>query len=169
MPTPNEAREVLYRLVQANSPYIVERHPGMADPLPSLDAAAALPLPAGTRNVFFGDEPAPQPTGAAWATLAVRHTEREGVSMSRRTFDVRGNAQVTVYTPVDRQSAEAYGFDLAYLVAKVLDPRPKDPPRFADGTPLYLLGSKIEQLPLAENSKWYRFTIEAPFRYEDRR
>ena len=166
--SPNEAAELIYKLVRLNSPYVVERHPGMADPLPSLDASAPKPWPHGPRNVFFGDEPAPQPTGAAWATLAVRHTEREAISMRLPTFEVRGNVQVTVYTPLDRQSAEAYGFELASLVATVLDPNPSNPPRFSDGTPLFLLGSRTEALPLAQLGKWHRFAVEAPFRYEDR-
>ena len=168
MPTPNEARELLYRLIIANSPYTVS----VADypaPLPSLDAAGALPWPAGTRNVFVGDELAfVQPATAAWASLAVRHNERESISMARPTFDVRGNVQVAIYTPLGRQSAEAYGFDLAYLVARVLDPNPSAPLRFSDGTALHFEGSRIEALPLAQKGKWHRFAVEAPFRYEDR-
>ena len=143
---------------------------GYPAPLPSLDAAGALPWPVGSRTAFFGDEQVSvEPAVPAWATLAVRHTEREATSMSRRTFDVRGNVKVTVYTPLGRQSAEAYGLELATLIARGLDRNPRSVPRFSDGTPMYLPGSRVQELSLPQTGKWHRFAVEAPFQYYERR
>ena len=130
MTTPNDAREVLYSLVMANSPYTASA--GYPVPLPSLDAAAALPWPGGSRTMFFGDElVSVEPAVPVWATLNVRHQTREAISMSRRAFEVGGVVQVTVYTPVGRQNAETYGIEIAALVANVLDRNPRSVPRFS--------------------------------------
>ena len=166
MPDELQAREVLYRLVRANSPFVVPRQRGVPEPV-SLEAATAQAWPAGGRTMFFGDElVSTVPTVPAWAVFRVRHTEREAISMNRRVFDVRGTVEVVVHTPHGRLNSEFIGAVLADKLARVLDPTDR-PPRFADGTPLYLLGSRTEQLPTEQLGKWHRFAVASGFRYEE--
>ena len=161
-----EARDLLYALVIANSPFLVPRQIGIpADVM--LDASPS-PIWA-PRNVVLGHETAPAVPDhlAAWAHLRVEHETRERSSLSGRGKDVRGNVEVLIHSRLGDQSAAAVGSLLTRAIADVLDPSPS-PLRFADGTTLYLLGALSEALPLATKSKWLQFRITAPYSWHDR-
>ena len=187
-----EARDLLYRLVVANGPYTVPAQIGIPEAI-TLDPSSTQAWR--PRNVIFGNELAPAvpakghggdrrgedfnvpagnvdpdtPPGTvrAWAHVRVQHETRDRASMSGRLADVRGNVEVLVHSRAGDQSAEAIGMLLARELADVLDLSPQ-PPRFSDGTSLYLSAALSEELPLAPRSKWHQFRITAPFTWQAR-
>lgn len=165
MATEIEARELIYRLIGANSPFSVPRQRGIPQAV-TLDASFS---PIWTpRNVVLGSELAPPVPNhlAAWAYVHVQHETREPTSLSGRRADMRGNVEVLVHTRLGNQSAEAIGLLLARELADVLDPSPQ-PLRFRDGTSLYLNGALSSELPLEPKSKWHKVRVVAPFDWRD--